>query len=268
MKAQSGLQAPGLYERFTLARRKRVKRFGKNFIRGMSDFIARQSRVGDLPVYDNADFPFVKMLEDNWQVIRGELDEVLKHREAIPSFLEVSKDQKKIASDERWRTFLLFGFGERMETNCKFAPKTAEMLSQVPGLQTAFFSILGPNYHVPPHRGVSKTIMRSHVGLIVPKDRENCTIRIEDQTVAWEEGKAFVFDDTYDHEVWNRTDEDRVVLLFDFNRPMKFWGQVLHKIFLAGLRLTAYYQEPKRNLPGLDARFEAAVKRSQDILEN
>ena len=110
--------------------------------------------------------------------------------------------------------------------------------------------------------------MRAHIGLIVPKDRENCTIRIADQIVAWEEGKGFVFDDTYDHEVWNDTDEDRVVLLFDFNRPMRLWGRVLHRVFVAGLQMTAYYREPKRKMPDFDARFEAAVKRSQEFLES
>lgn len=267
MSAAAGPQEMGLFARLARRRRKRVKKLGKNFIRGMSNFIARQSRVGDVPVYDKADFPFVKVLEDNWRDIRGELDEILKHREAIPSFVELSQDQKKIASDERWKTFLLYGFGKPMESNCRHAPKTAALLAKVPDLQTAFFSILGPHYHVPPHRGVSKTIMRSHIGLIVPKDRENCTIRVEDQTLSWEEGKGFVFDDTYDHEVWNNTDEDRVVLLFDFTRPMRFWGRALHKTFLMGLQMTAYYQEPKRKMPGLGARFEAAVQRSQNFLE-
>lgn len=267
MGATIGSRPSGLFSRLAAKRRKRIKKFGKNFIRGMEGFIARQSLVGDKPVYDKADFPFVKMLEDNWQDIRSELDEVLKNRDAIPSFIEVSEDQRKIAADTRWQTFLLFGFGERMETNCQFAPKTAELLSRVPNLQTAFFSILGPNYHVPAHRGVSRTIMRSHIGLIVPKDRENCTIRIEDQIIAWEEGKGFVFDDTYDHEVWNNTEEDRVVLLYDFTRPMRFWGRVLHKFFVKALQMTAYYREPAGKMPGIEARFEAAVKRSQKFLE-
>lgn len=267
MSAGSGSQSSGIFARLAKQRRKRIKKFGKNFIRGMSGFVASQSRVGDVPVYDNADFPFVKLLEENWQVIRAELDEILKHRHAIPSFVELSQDQKRIASDERWKTFLLYGFGKPMESNCSHAPKTAELLSRVPSLQTAFFSILGPNYHVPTHRGVSKSIMRSHIALIVPKDRENCTIRIADQTVAWEEGKGFVFDDTYDHEVWNNTNEDRVVLLFDFDRPMRFWGRLLHRVFVAGLRMTAYYREPKRKMPGFGDRFDAAVRRSQDFLE-
>ncbi len=249
-------------------RRKWVKRQGKNFIRGLSNFIGRQSLVGDMPVYDKTQFDFVAMMEENWETIRDEVKQVLEHRDAIPAFVEVSADQKKIASDKRWKTFILFGFGAPLEKNCAAAPETARMLQKVPNLQTAFFSILGPNYHIAPHRGVSKTIMRVHVGLIVPKDRENCTIRIADQKVSWKEGEAFVFDDTYDHEVWNNTDEERVVLLFDFDRPMKLWGRIVHKTFLAGLRMSAYYREPKKNIGSIEDRFEAAVKRAQDMTEN
>ncbi len=263
----AGKNLGAAYARFRMQRRKRVKRYGKNFIRSMSDFIGRQSLVGDVPVYDKNDFPFVKTLEDNWHLVREEVDAILQHRDAIPAFVEVSADQKKIASDQRWKTFVLFGFGKRVETSCSHAPNTARLLSQVPNLQTAFFSILGPNYHIPAHRGVSKTIMRSHLALIVPKDRDNCWIRVVDQNLNWEEGKAFVFDDTYDHEVFNNTGEDRVVLLFDFDRPMKPLGRALHKIFLFGLRMTAYYREPKKNLLTHEQRFEAAVNRAQDMIE-
>ena len=257
-----------LLQHWKQRRRKWVKRQGKNFIRSLSAFIGRQSAVGDMPVYDKTRFPFVAEMEENWESIRDELKQILEHRDAIPAFVELSKDQKRIASDKRWKTFLLFGFGAPLEKNCEAAPVTASLLRKVPNLQTAFFSILGPNYHITPHRGVSKTIMRVHLGLIVPKDRENCTIRIADEIVAWEEGKAFVFDDTYEHEVLNNTGEERVVLLFDFDRPMRFWGRLLHKTFVTGLKLTAYYREPKKNIASIEDRFEAAVKRAQDMTEN
>lgn len=249
-------------------RRRRVKRFGKRLIRGLNDFIAGQSVVGDRPVYPNNEpFPYLKPLEDNWNIIRTELDEILKHREEIPSFIEVSTDQAKIAQDQRWRTFVLYGFGTKFEKNCRHAPKTARMLEQIPNLQTAFFSILGPRYEIPPHRGVSKTILRGHLGLIVPKDAKSCTMRVEDKICVWEQGKLFVFDDTYQHEVRNDTDDDRVILLFDFDRPMKVCGRLLNKVFVTLLRMTAYYQEPRAKMPSIEDRFEAATKRAQANLE-
>ena len=141
------------WERFKKQRRKRVKRAGKNFIRRMASFLASQSTVGDAPVMNKTDFPFVKPLEDNWQAIHAELVEILKHREAVPLFHELSPDQKKISKGAHWRTFILYGFGEKSEKNCARTPETVRLLSQVPNLQTAWFSILSPQYHIPAHRG-------------------------------------------------------------------------------------------------------------------
>ena len=98
-------------------RRKRVKRFGKHLIRGLANFLGRQSLVGDMPIHDSSDFPFLKPFVDNWQGMRDEVREILKHREAVPLFQEVSPDQKRIAKGNNWRTFILFGFGSKLEKN-------------------------------------------------------------------------------------------------------------------------------------------------------
>ncbi|MEQ1525107.1 MAG: aspartyl/asparaginyl beta-hydroxylase domain-containing protein, partial [Aestuariivirga sp.] len=76
-----------------------------------------------------------------------------------------------------------------------------------------------------------------------------------------------VFDDTYDHEVWNDTKEERVILLFDFDRPMRFWGRLVNSTFVRLLKLTAYYQEPKKNMATFEDRFEAATRRANENLE-
>ena len=121
----------------------------------------------------------------------------------------------------------------------------------MPNLQTAWFSILGPGYHIPAHRGVSKGIVRAHLGLIIPKEAEKCRMRVGDTINVWRPGEIFVFDDTYEHEVWNDTEEERVILLFDFDRPMRFWGRLVNSTFVRLMKLTAYYQEPKKNMPRL-----------------
>jgi beta-hydroxylase len=257
----------GFVQRFREARRKRVKKLGKGFIRGLANFLGRQSLVGDVPIYDNAQFSQLKPFVEHWQEIRREVVEILKHREAIPVFQEVSRDQMKIAKGDHWRTFILFGFGTKLAKNCKQAPFTTKLLEAVPELQTAWFSILGPGYHIPAHRGVSKGILRAHLGLIIPREAEKCRIRVADKIQVWREGEIFVFDDTYDHEVWNDTAEERVILLFDFNRPMRFWGRLINLSFVKLLKLTAYYQEPKRNMQSFEERFEAAARRADQNLE-
>ncbi len=114
---------------------------------------------------------------------------------------------------------------------------------------------------------MTKGILRSHLGLIIPKDREKCRIRVGDEICVWQPGEIFVFDDTYEHEVWNDTDEERVILLFDFDRPMRLWGRALNSGFLKLMKLTAFYQEPRKNLEDFEDRFEAAIRRADANLE-
>jgi beta-hydroxylase len=247
--------------------RRRVKRFGKRLTRWVSDYQARQGLVPDTPFVDPTHFPFLKEFEERWQEIRDEVNGVLKFREHIPGFQDVSPDQYRIATAANWKTFFLYGFGNRLERNCQQAPVTADIISRVPKIHTAWFSILAPGYHIPAHTGFTKGILRAHFGLIIPKERDKCRIRVGDQFMNWEEGKVFVIDDTYDHEVWNDTDEERVVLLLDFNRPMRLGGRFVNWLLMKLMKLTAFYQEPKKNIQDYEARFEAATKRANENLE-
>lgn len=258
---------PNWRQRFKTARRKRVKILGRSLTRSLANFLGRQSLVGDTPVLDSDHFPFLTTFTENWETIRAEVVAILKHREAIPAFHDISPDQKKISKGTNWRTFILFGFGNKLEKNARQAPLTTRLLEAVPNLQTAWFSILSPGYHIPAHRGVSKGIVRAHLGLIIPKDAEKCRMRVSDTINVWHPGKIFVFDDTYEHEVWNDTEEERVILLFDFDRPMRFWGKLISKAFLEAMKFTAFYQEPKKNLHDYEERFEAATLRAGENLE-
>ncbi len=241
-------QTVGALQRFRKFRRRQIKQLGMRLIRGASDFIASQSLVGDAPVLSNDAFPFTAELEKNWKAIRQELDEVLKERELIPAFQQVSPDQKNIAFGDHWKTFIFFGFGYRVDDNCAKCPFTARLLEGAPGLLNAWFSILAPGYHVPPHRGVTKGLVRVHLGLKIPADRTSCYIRVDQEICVWEEGKCITFDDTFEHEVYNNTDEERVVLFLDFKRPMKWPGRLFNDIFLQAITLTGYVQDGRKNL--------------------
>lgn len=258
---------PGFFAQLKRRRRRLVKKTGKTFIRSMSDFLGRQSLVPDTPVLDPATFDFTAKLEADWQAVREEARAILEHRDSIPSFDQVSPDQKRISKGGSWRTFFLFGFGERLEKNCAKAPETTRLLQQIPGIQTAWFSILAPGYHIPAHRGVTKGILTCHLGLIIPTDRDRCRLRVEDEILVWEEGQTLVFCDGYDHEVWNDTEEERTVLLIQFDRPMRLFGRLFSKAFVGVLKLTAFYKEPKKNMAGFEDRFEAATKRANAALE-
>src|SRR5690606_24015078 len=147
-------------------------------IRGLADFLGRQSLVGDTPLYDMAHFPFLETFEANWEEINAPFTEILTHRKDVPAFQEISPVQMKISKGDKWRTFILYGFGTKSPRNCGRAPRTTALLESIPNLQTAWFSILAPGYHIPAHRGVTKGILRCHLGLAIPRDRDNCWIRI------------------------------------------------------------------------------------------
>ena len=97
------------------------------------------------------------------QEMASELDVLLQRRSSLPLFQEISPDQKRISPDDLWRTVVLWGFGDRSELICDLCPKTAAGLSKVPGLNSAFFSILAPGKHIPRHRGITKGRPRSGI---------------------------------------------------------------------------------------------------------
>ena len=229
-------------------RRRTVKRAGKFLIARASRLMASQSLIGAKPVFDKSVFPWTADFEANWEKIRAELDEVLKVREALPSFHEISPDQYRISVADNWKTFVFYGFGIRVDGNCERCPETARLLDQLPDIENAWFSILSPHYHIPPHQGPTNGIIRIHLGLKVPVDRDNCWIRVDDQILHWDEGKCIVFDDYYDHEVRNDTDETRVVLFFDVDRPMRPLGRLVNRLLIAGIKRSAYVRDARKRL--------------------
>jgi beta-hydroxylase len=252
-----------LLQRFRKRRRKWFKRRGKRILRALFRYLGKQSLVGDPPVFDTSKFPWAIELEKNFDVIHRELQGILAMREYIPLFHDLSPDQKRISTGENWRTFFLKGFGYEAEQGWKRCPETMKTLDKIPNLRTAFFSILGPNYHIPHHQGVTKGLIRCHLGLIVPDQRDQCVMRVDDQICQWEEGRCLVFDDTYDHEVWNKTDQERVVLLMDVDRPMRLIGRLISRFLIFGVTRSGYVQDARKNLKTWEALYDQAESKEK-----
>ena len=236
----------------SIPKRRWLFRFGKRLKFGIDALIAAQSKVGNPPVFAAELFPWVDLLERNCSVIRAEVDALLTKRETIPTFHDVSPDQRLISHGQQWRSFFLWGVGYRAEANCQRCPQTAAVLENIPGLVTAFFSILAPAAHIPAHAGLTKQIVNCHLPLIVPQaalpGTNGCRMRVDNQIVHWQSGKCVVFDDTYMHEVWNETAETRVVLLLQVKRPVRQPARMLGDFFLWAVRRTGYVQEARRNI--------------------
>ncbi len=234
--------------------RRLVIRAGKHTLRRVGEFQDRHSRVATTPVLNNAEFPFVAALSGAWRDIRRELDAVMTRPEDIPAFHQLSPDQQRISKGDNWKTYAFYVYGNRVDDNCGACPVTAALLDGLPGLQNAWFSILAPRYHIPPHKGPTKAVIRCHLGLMVPSDRDHCWLRVHDQICHWREGECLVFDDTYEHEVKNDTDEVRVVLFLDFDRPMDLPGRMLNRLLISAIRASAYVKDPLANLAAWNAR--------------
>lgn len=217
--------------------------------------IAHCSIHGDPPIYDSRHFPWVAQIEADWSKVRSELDTVMQYRDAMPSFQDIVKEVGMIQSDDQWKTFFLKSVGMDCVENAKRCPETMKMLNAIPGCTTGFFSILSPYKHIPNHRGPWAGVLRMHLGLWVPKPPQQCRIRIADQVYAWQEGKAVIFDDTYNHEVWNDTDGYRVVLFVDFERPLRWPFSVINHWIMNLAALAPFLREAKGKQKASEKKF-------------
>jgi beta-hydroxylase len=224
-----------------------IKRIGKPIVRRVDRFLAGQSLVGNPEILDKESFPWVAGLEASWREIRSELDHLLEQRERLPRIAEIQPDQARINPDARWKTFWFSGFGYRSERNRSLCPATARAIDRIPNVELALFSILGPSVRIPRHAGVTKGLVRCHLALKVPREAVRVVMHVGSRRFHWEEGRAIVFDDTFRHEVWNDSDEERAVLLIDTRRPMRRPGRVAFAIVYALLRLSPFVRDGRRN---------------------
>ena len=227
---------------------------------GLNRYLARYSLVGDTPLYDAALFPWIEPLVRAVPEIRREAETILRHGKAIPPFRDFAPGHERIAGPDDWRSFFFYGYGYPVAENLERCPVVAAALGQVPGLVSAIYSVVGPGAHIRRHRGVSKAIMTAHIPLVVPDDRERCRMDVDGHPVVWREGEAAVFDDTYPHEVWNRTDQPRVVLLIQFRRPMRQPGRLVADALVAFVRHSSFVQRARRNLAYWEQAFARAER--------
>jgi hypothetical protein len=165
------------------------------------------------PWYDAADFVTAKALEANFKQIRDEAADL--GRAAF------QRETEPIPRDGNWDVFFLYERGLKMEENCARCPVTTRIVEEQPAIRALcgliYFSRMSPGTHVQPHRGITNMRVRCHLGLQIPAGE--CGLRVGKETRRWQEGRSIVFDDFYEHEVWNRTAEDRIVLIVDLWHP-------------------------------------------------
>lgn len=169
------------------------------------------------PFYDSSELPWVKTMEDNWEVIKEEVLALMndKPKRLRPYFINKSMS----FPPKRWKTMGLYFWKFTMHKNCRRCPKTMEILKQVPNLTSCSLSVLEPGSNINPHQGDTDAVIRCHLGLSIPAPLPDCGFQVAMETRSWEEGKVLPFCDAQTHTAWNHTQEKRYILIFDVIRP-------------------------------------------------
>lgn len=222
--------------------------------------IPRFSAVETTPFIDPRQFKWHELAASEWTKVRSELEKLLSAVDRIPSFQEISEEQKLITNDDKWRTYILYAYGHRFDEHCAECPGTDALLQQIPGMKTAFFSILLPGKQIPPHRGPYRGVLRYHLPLLVPRHGE-CAIWVGGQVAKWEEGVGIMFDDAYAHAAWNNTQEIRVVLFLDIERPMRFPFNIINSMMIKLFTLSPFVRKARKNQAAWDRALESPIQR-------
>lgn len=176
--------------------------------------------------FERDEFAWVETMEAATAAMRTELEDALAAKDGFAPYVQSIADRPAPANplldDPRWSAFQLWRGGIPVEPNAAQCPQTmaALALAPIPVIKgrspMAIFSVLQPGTHIRPHHGMLNTRLICHLPLIAP---EGCGLRVGAETRHWRTGEMLVFDDSVEHEAWNRGQHTRVVLLFEIWRP-------------------------------------------------
>ena len=185
--------------------------------------------VASQPYYPRKHFAWLEKLEAATDTVREELHSVLSEGQSLEPFLgqlpaQASQNMLRSSRDQApaWDAYFFHRHGQRHDPHCARCPQTTALLDALPLVRIrdhapeTLFSLLAPGTHILPHTGVTNTRLVTHLPLIIPPD---CAIRVGGEEHVWREGCCVTFDDTYEHEAWNRSGQMRVVLILDSWHP-------------------------------------------------
>ena len=191
-------------------------------------------------------FPNAAKFAAAWQDIR---DEALAAKlNKAPRFHDIMPEQADSSANDGldWRMFVLKAYDMTVPENLARMPVLSRLLTECPEVKSAAVSFLAPHKHIPPHRGPFRGIMRFHLGLVIPKqpDGRPATIMMinhEERRIA--DGECMLWDDTFEHEVMNNSDQPRVALLLDVWRPqMPLDMEILSRVIVRGVQVGMRYR--------------------------
>jgi beta-hydroxylase len=177
------------------------------------------SGVPTKPILDVESFPALRPLRDHWKTIREEAERLFETGH-IRSSDRLDDLGFNTFFRKGWKRFYLKWYGEPLPSARELCPRTVELLRSIPSVHGAMFALMAPQSAVGKHRDPFAGSLRYHLGLVTPNSDE-CRIFIDGNQYSWRDGEDLVFDETYVHHFENRTDETRIILFCDFERPIR-----------------------------------------------
>ncbi len=174
--------------------------------------------------HEPTDFPELLTFEEYADSIRNEFLNVKNNR--LGFWLDTFPHYVDKSSQNKWQVFSFRFFGIDNPLNHSLCPITSSLIKANKNIVSADFSYIPPRTKILPHKGFTKMVLRVHLGLIIPDG--DIGIKVGDEMKRWETNKLLILDDSFEHEAWNNTDYDRVVLMFDIVNP--YWGYTAEQI--------------------------------------
>ena len=178
------------------------------------------------PWYEPSEFPWAEHLAASSEDILTEYRAIggsdSQQLDPYVSASEEAQDWSHLAGKLAWSSYHLLKGGEKVSEHCQACPRTLKAVTELPLAQAtghapeAFFSVLQPGAHIPPHFGLSNAKLAVHLPLVV---NDECALRVGDEARIWRAGEVLIFDDSFEHEAWNRGDRTRVVLITEVWNP-------------------------------------------------
>lgn len=188
-------------------------------------------------VWDPATFTWIEPVESARAEISAEYRRYRARGATLPQVAEIAglEPGSPEAYDSAptdggpWRVLILVANGEWVEETAASFPATRRALAACPQMTTVGFSVLEGHGHIGDHADPNRGALRYQLPLIVPGSLGDCRIRVVDQVIEWQEGHSVLFDVAVLHEVWNDTDDDRVLLMVETIMPLKFPLAILNR---------------------------------------
>ncbi|WP_043307494.1 lipid A hydroxylase LpxO [Pseudomonas sp. ML96] len=219
------------------------------FLAPINSLLYLSSRLPGQAYYSPQDFPELGVLQENWQSIRHEalqLREAGRIRKAdgyndagFNSFFKTG-----------WKRFYLKWYGDSHPSAAELCPQTTALVKSIPQIKAAMFAELPPGARLVRHRDPYAGSLRYHLGLVTPNSDE-CFIEVDGERYFWRDGEAVLFDETFIHYAENKTEQDRVILFCDVERPLRYrWAAALNRWFSRNVMAAASSPNDEQDATG------------------